>query len=250
MDFLWSTERTFIVAADTEGGSCEGDRRGPWEARVCLPERSGKVSYIYRISQDQEGKKSWHVDQLFEPSGSKNLSQTFDLEDAVRGSLRFFDETNNSRLDDMTSASVGSLIRKEDNNKDFAGYWTIPVCEDPEGFWISSIDNDDGRNYPCMCGTSTADQGYFLDASHLKYSYDFYRFCGDGDKIWGGRKPTKCKTGSDDLSPYYRSKDEDAYGVPEANKGAKVYMSKAYTTCKELHSHKTMFPKVLDERIL
>ncbi|KAF2112251.1 hypothetical protein BDV96DRAFT_580408 [Lophiotrema nucula] len=52
---IWTDlERAYILDTDAQRGSCERDRQGPTDLRICLDERPGRSYWIYTIDHSEE----------------------------------------------------------------------------------------------------------------------------------------------------------------------------------------------------
>lgn len=109
----------------------------------------------------------------------------------------------------------------------------IPVCQNPGGEIITSVDTDKGRNYPCQCGTndvhhdnkphfepSKDESGEFLLATGLSTSKDLEGYC---------RIQMDC---SHDHAWYYRF----SKSFPNWNGLFDI----PFTKCKRFRPHKVM----------
>lgn len=118
--------------------------------------------------------------------------------DIARSSLAYWElfgnsrnSDNNLRIFDFLHADPGSPLA----DSLARGFFNIPLCYDPAGYFISSLNSETGKAYPCACqagpseaanrmplpGGLTQRMAQFLEATHLRFSYDFHAQCfGDG----------------------------------------------------------------------
>lgn len=87
---------------------------------------------------------------------------------------------------DFTNFLPGSSI---DDPASFPGLFRIPICKSPRGDFVSSVNTNYDRNFPCMCGVVDVRTGdghdeyfwddtpAFMDATGLKYSRGFADVC-------------------------------------------------------------------------
>jgi len=145
---LWRSQRTYILAAPTKPGvACKDDIRGPGESKLCLKDIPNKVYYAYMIPPTPSDKN--HYPQVLLPQGYKNLSyyQPLDLESAMTASVRAYnvaefdyESVRQQRwLDSLKNSSTLGSASPLDLGYSFEGMFTIPVCSDPYGIFISAV---------------------------------------------------------------------------------------------------------------
>jgi len=160
LGLVWRMERTYIVMADAPDG-CEGDDRGPDHLKVCLDEYQDFVFYIYFIPRVREG--IMHQAYVRGPPGYFNIARDgidLTLRDVVAASVNNY--MNNKRgsretaymntVDELQSVDARDWYSTDAGGGLYAGLFRIPVCRNPDGGAISSINKKESRNYPCMCG--------------------------------------------------------------------------------------------------
>ena len=145
---LWRSQRTYIIAAPTKPGiACADDTRGPADSKLCLDEFNDQVFYAYMI---QPGPSSQHkYPQVILPHGYKNLSDypSLDLQSAMTASVRAYyvaqfdyESVRQQRwIDAMRNSSVSGSTSPVDQGYSFEGMFTIPVCSDFYGNFISAV---------------------------------------------------------------------------------------------------------------
>lgn len=184
---LWHLERTYIVWSDAPDG-CASDTRGPAHLKVCLDDYPKAVFYSYFIERVRE--TTAHQALVQGPPGNKLLQEYgLTLKDVVEASVEHykkfkFDNFDFNQKDAFNQWASPDMITKGGN---YRGLFTSPVCRNPGGEAISSVNLEKGRNYPCMCGEYSWDTGPsspandetegFLRATSLGNSEDMKRRC-------------------------------------------------------------------------
>ena len=194
LGIIWRAERTYIVMADAKSG-CSADRRGPQHLKICLKQYPDKSFYIYFVPRVREG--TLHQALVRGPPGHLNIIKesgiTVTLDDVVEASVQSY--MNNKRQDtkltdrnDLETVQYDQWFGKKAVGGPYAGLFSIPVCRNPDGGPISSVNRETSRNYPCMCGENpwhdkkNWDYGRdetpaFLEATGLVLSGDWEKFC-------------------------------------------------------------------------
>ena len=190
---LWGYDRAYIL--DTNAplyGDCKTDLRGAIENRVCLPEFSNRTFWLYALNPSQEGDTHDQV-QVHGPIGYRNFFSEHDgpynitKEDIVRSSYFVHKHNLQATIDNIDFEKIGSEFNKSKDLGKVPGAFTVPVCRNPAGESISSVWDDKGRNYPCMCGEFRWNKGEwslerdqtknFLRLTGLMFSEDFEDYC-------------------------------------------------------------------------
>lgn len=115
--------------------------------------------------------------------------------------------------------------------KYYAGLFSVPVCRNPDGAFISSVSSNEARNYPCRCGelgpswnrngySSARDESKeFFQASGLKWSHNLREYCEEhmdchednGQSFnfkWNDSPPNRQLKANDDLDHPYTHCDD------------------------------------------
>jgi len=185
---LYDTERVYMLQVNTRlGKTCAEDDRGPAWVKVCLPEHPTKVFYVYGIPKFEEHNNKRVTDVTAPPGWDSFRGKGFQgitQEDIVRSSKNYWDLYGNSR----NQASMPSIFHSSMPSSG-PGTFTIPICNDPHGNFISSTDSKEGRSFPCQCAAKDPVPGHedkvavnqrqaeFLVATHLRFSYDYNQQC-------------------------------------------------------------------------
>jgi hypothetical protein len=128
------------------------------------------------------------------------------------------------------------------------GVFNIAVCNDPNGQFISSVNTQSGRHYPCQClapsqksawpvekAEAEKHMGYFLDVSGLSRSKDLVEGCGKGPKRTKASTRQRCEpwAGTDVRKHYERTK----FAKPSDGKGT---TSQAWSLCQPVPGDRTV----------
>jgi hypothetical protein len=175
---VWRFDRPYLLDTDVHFGSCKWDTCGDPRYRVCLDEFPMKSFWLYNIGQGRED-DTFHDDQaqVSGPSGLHRFNsaseQTYNItqEDIVRSSLWVHKNGLSDAIEAINVPEIGKAFKKEgvdlldndavhwpsDPNRSrmlglVPGAFAVPVCRNPGGEAISSVNDDKSRNYPCMCG--------------------------------------------------------------------------------------------------
>lgn len=190
---IWSFDRAYILDVDAPSG-CQADGRGPWQYKVCLAEFPKRSFWLYALDQSQEY-DSFKNDQtqVRGPTGYHAFDSENDayygitLTDIVRSSLAVDRKKYQNAIANLELDKLGKLFQGENNLGKVPGAFSIPICRNPGGESISSVWQDKGRNYPCMCGEFAWNKGQwslprdrterFLELTGLKFSEDWEDYC-------------------------------------------------------------------------
>lgn len=114
------------------------------------------------------------------------------VQDVVRSSVAYYHKHGLKNIKDVPINEIEKLVSKgpvHDGIPYYPGLFTVPVCRNPDGAFISSVGSDEARNYPCRCGElgpSRNRNGYsrakdeskeFFQASGLKWSHNLREYC-------------------------------------------------------------------------
>lgn len=116
-------------------------------------------------------------------------------EKIARSSKAYFTRFGNSR-NPSNLRNMSDFLKKPDFSMFSAGQpglWTIPICYDRQGEQIGELKaTDKSRLFPCVCGAhdnrpeTEANRvqimAEFLDATRLRYSYDYHCQCYSVDR--------------------------------------------------------------------
>jgi hypothetical protein len=239
---VWRFDRPYLLDTDVHFGTCRWDTRGDPRYRVCLDEFPMKSFWLYNIGQGRED-DTFHDDQaqVSGPSGLHRFNsaseQTYNItqEDIVRSSLWVHKNGLSDAIEAINVPEIGKAFKKEgvdllDNDAVHwpsdpkksrllglvPGAFAVPVCRNPGGEAISSVNDDKSRNYPCMCGEFGWKHGWsyekdqtpnFLVRSGFMFSEDWEDYCSDHND---------CRGDNDrDLHAWLNGKREDGDpGIP------------------------------------
>ncbi|KAF1914053.1 hypothetical protein BDU57DRAFT_332080 [Ampelomyces quisqualis] len=209
----WQFDRPYILDVDAPEGGCEADDRGHSNYRVCLPEYPNKSFWLYAIgiTQENDFMKDDQA-QVHGPSGfhefdsMQTATHNITREDIVRSSLFVHHNKLEDALMDLEVPNLQAALERDglkptnndENSLKFLGsipgVFSVPVCRNPSGESISSVLDDRGRNYPCMCGEFTWNEGWtiekdetlkFLKLTGFAASEDWEAFCSHKNKCEG-----------------------------------------------------------------
>ncbi|KAF2877022.1 hypothetical protein BDV95DRAFT_601439 [Massariosphaeria phaeospora] len=242
---LWTFDRPYILDVDAEMG-CENDRRGPALNKVCLSERPGKSYWIYAIMQDEEHSKTNNA-HIRAPTGlyrfrpDNNLDYNRDMhritiEDIVRSSLWVHENHLEDAIRNMDATRIADMHRHASTNLgQVPGAFTIAVCRNPGGESITTTNQNDARNYPCMCGQfgwrpnekgawspQNDETPEFLVRSGLIFSGEWSRSC---------KRDNKCDA-SKKIDWVFEGRFPRDIEIPEKSKHP-------FTECKKPRAHLT-----------
>ena len=199
INLLWEFDRAYFVEVYHPSG-CEVVKKsytppGPPDYLVCLPELPYKGFWLYSIDRGHDDDRDeaavrgptgfWRLGE--DSSKYSNLT----LEDVARSSKyvhqRELIQRRGQRIDVGPVTANSILNGTADEHADIKGVFTIPICENPGGEAISGVLDEDGQNYPCICGQSWDDEesysfiddktAHFLALSGLMFSNDWNAWC-------------------------------------------------------------------------
>lgn len=169
LGIIWRLERTYIVMADAES-SCAADDRGPQHLKICLNDYPRNVFYIYFIPKVREGTPGTAL--VRGPPGHLNIANEqgihLTLDDVVESSVFAYThkmKDSSGSQDDATS--YDQYFEEPGKGGRYRGLFSIPICRNPDGGAISSINHQKSKNYPCMCGENP-----WNDKDNWDYSRD------------------------------------------------------------------------------
>lgn len=264
---LWNLDSTYMVGSETQGGSCDNDQRGPSWLKICDPADMSKVGsppmqiyqrlticqvyYIYRLSFAWDDVPEFS--QAMAPAGSlRYMNGTggyhgITLQDAALASIRYYNQFGNARPGtsevanppDVNAFTLQNQVLDDSVSHMLDGIFTIPVCWNAGGEFISSDAIDDARNYPCMCGDKPIHHedntfrpdldktGQFLIASRIELLNDWRAYCNHNmDCIWGDMA-----VAFQDIWPTFIG---DGFSPVDG------YMAKQFTKCSNCKCHGKM----------
>ena len=148
IDALWRSQRTYIIATPTVNGiSCKNDERGPGQSKLCLTDVPEMVYYAYMIPPTPSDNKKYP--QVLLPQGWKNLTDYpgLDLVAVMESSVRAY---NVAKFDyeyvrlqrwigAVSNSSTKGAASPVNEGYGHEGTFTIPVCSDPLGKFISKV---------------------------------------------------------------------------------------------------------------
>jgi hypothetical protein len=219
----WRFDRPYLLDTNVDHGRCRFDDRGDPKYRVCLDEFPTKSFWLYNIGQGREN--DFFLDDQAQVSGPSGLGhfesadqQTYNItrEDVVRSSLWVHENGLSDAVEAIDVPEIGEAFKKEgvdlldnddvhwpnvaNNSQNLGlvpGAFAVPVCRNPGGEAISSVNDDTGRNYPCMCGEFGWRHGWnqvedqtpaFLVRSGFMFSEDWEDYCSDHNDCRGDNK--------------------------------------------------------------
>ncbi|KAI4721427.1 hypothetical protein E4T48_02342 [Aureobasidium sp. EXF-10727] len=152
---IWDQENVHIIMAPAPGG-CETDNRAL--GKVCLDAWPNHVFYPQFTSNlGDYHKKRRSMVRLFPGHDKIPKNVDISMEDVVQSSVAIFEDHGNEAVHlqgvEAFEQFLDPASKSYHQGGKFAGIFAIPVCYQPDGFSISSINLKSGRNYPCFCGT-------------------------------------------------------------------------------------------------
>ncbi|CAD0115285.1 unnamed protein product [Aureobasidium uvarum] len=152
---IWDQENVHIIMAPASGG-CENDNRA--HGKVCLNEWPNYVFYPQFTSNlGDYHKKRRSMVRLFPGHYKIPKDVGISMKDVVQSSVAIFEDHGNEDVHlqgvEAFEQFLDPASKSYHHGGKFAGIFAIPVCYQPDGFGISSINMKNGRNYPCFCGT-------------------------------------------------------------------------------------------------
>jgi len=252
---LWGLSRVYMVLSNAPDG-CTNDDRGALEVRICLPEYPKKVLYIYSLGYEREKDISGEI-LVQAPPGIQVLDGIkmggLTKEDLARAALftyqiqrgeKFEDPALYDRLMQLDYRTPSGRISPKQ----------IPICFSPNGESISSINEQFGRNYPCMCGdfswddwSKEKDESHaFLNKTGLYMSSDFSTYCLGPSKGRFHRARQGCK--QDETHHYDWAGKDVVVESPFTNCMSKQHIVKGYTDSSDdgTVAHCKQFPNVVE----
>ena len=145
---IYKLRPVYVVLSDAPNG-CHKDDRGPIDLRVCLDAFPNRSAWLYFVPNDGEdsqidGPPGWK--ELVKPGGFYNVT----MKDIVEASWTSYREHGVAPVE---QAGTWSSLKTTDGST-LSRAWALPVCNNPKGEAISNINQKNGRNFPCICGTS------------------------------------------------------------------------------------------------
>ena len=148
IEALWRSQRTYLIETPVmEGHSCADDRRGPAESKLCLNDLPDRVYYAYMIPPTPSSNIQYP--QVTLPQGWKNLTlyPGLDLVTAMQSSVYAYhaagfdyDQVKQTRwIEAIGNASKSGAQNPLDMGYGFEGVFTLPVCGDPTGNFVSWV---------------------------------------------------------------------------------------------------------------
>ncbi len=162
------------------------------------------------------------------------------MQDVVRSSVAHYQRQKSRNINDVPMNEIEHLTSQgpvHTGKMYHAGLFSVPVCRNPDGAFISSVGSDEARNYPCRCGElgpSRNRNGYskakdeskeFFQASGLKWSHNLREYC---------EEDMDC---SEDGSQSFNFKWDDSPPNRQLNPNPKL--DHPYTHCNDPKGHTT-----------